>query len=78
MRFGRLVGLGTKIGRSRATLGEVAGEDWLYDGAEDDLRTTMKYREYGLIQIIRILRNVPELRNGHPQNEDELECVVEG
>jgi len=37
MRLRSLIGLGSEIGRSRTALGEVAGEDWLDEGAEDDL-----------------------------------------
>lgn len=31
------IGLSAKVGGSGARLGEVAGEDWLDEGAEDDL-----------------------------------------
>lgn len=34
------VGLGAEVGRGGAALGEVAGEDGLEEGPEDDLGTT--------------------------------------
>lgn len=34
------VGLGAEVGSGRATLGEVAGEDGLDEGPEDDLGST--------------------------------------
>lgn len=34
------VGLGAEVGSGGAGLREVAGEDWLDEGAEDDLGTT--------------------------------------
>ena len=34
------VGLSAEVGGSRAGLGEVAGEDWLEEGVEDELGTT--------------------------------------
>lgn len=37
MRLRSLIGLGSEIGRSRTALGEVAGEDWVDEGTEDDL-----------------------------------------
>jgi len=52
------VGLTTKVGGSRAGLGEEAGEDWLDEGAEDDLSSTSHWE-------------------GHPEDEHELENVVE-
>jgi len=57
MRLLRLVGLSMET-RGWGATGEVAGEDWLEEGAEDDLSTT-------------------GLGKGHPENEDELESVVE-
>ena len=41
VRLGRLVSLRAKVGRSRAALGEEAGEDWLNEGTEDDLGATI-------------------------------------
>lgn len=35
-----MVSLGAEVGRGRAALGEVAREDRLKEGAEDDLGTT--------------------------------------
>jgi len=52
------VDLGAEVGRGGASLGEVAREDWLDEGAEDDLGSS-------------------SLREGHPEDEDELEGVVE-
>lgn len=37
------VGLSTEVGSGRAGLGEVAGEDRLEEGSEDDLGTTRRY-----------------------------------
>lgn len=37
LAFGSRIGLCAKVGSSRARLGEEAGEDWLDEGAEDDL-----------------------------------------
>lgn len=37
------INLGTEIGGSRSGLREVAGEDGLDEGAEDDLGTTVGY-----------------------------------
>lgn len=53
------VDLGAEVGGSGARLGEVAGEDWLDEGAEDDL-------------------SAGGLGKRHPEDEDELEGVVEG
>ena len=41
VRLGRLVCLRAKVGRSGATLGEEAGEDWLDKGTEDNLSATI-------------------------------------
>jgi len=57
MHLLRLIGLSVKASGWGAA-GEVAGEDWLEEGAEDDLGTA-------------------GLGKSHPENEDELEGVVE-
>jgi hypothetical protein len=36
-----MIGLSAKIGSCRAGMGEVAGEDWLHEGAENYLGTTV-------------------------------------
>ena len=41
VRLSRLVSLRAKVGSSRATLGEEAGEDRLDEGTEDDLGATI-------------------------------------
>ena len=48
VRFGRLVSLGTEVGRSGTTLGEVAGEHWLDERPEDNLGTTLTQLEIQL------------------------------
>lgn len=42
MRLASLVGLGSKVGGSGPALGEKAGEYWLDERTEDDLRTTIR------------------------------------
>lgn len=59
LALGGRVDLGAEIGCGRASVGKEAGEDWVDEGAEDDLGTG------GLGQ-------------GHPEDEDEFEGVVEG
>ena len=54
VRLGCLVSLGAKIGGSRATLGEEAGEDRLDKGTEDNLSTTIVSRK-SLVSILRLL-----------------------
>ena len=44
LRLGRLVGLRAKVGSSGTTLREVLGEDWLNEGAEDHLSTSVGYQ----------------------------------
>lgn len=69
------VNLGAEIGSSGPRLREVAGEDGLDERAEDDLGTTAScqhmHHSFGDVYL-------RGLGKSHPQNEDELEGVVEG
>jgi hypothetical protein len=42
VRLASRVGLGAEVSGGRAGLGEVAREDWLEEGAEDDLGATRR------------------------------------
>jgi len=59
MGLARLIGLCAELGSSGARVIEVAGEDWVKEGAEDELRAA-------------------GLGKSHPEDQDELEGVVEG
>lgn len=69
------VSLGAEISSNGSRLGEVAREDGLEEGAEDDLGATDEV----LADIIGCLSlvHLRSLGKGHPQNQDELESVVE-
>lgn len=69
------VNLSAEVGSSGARLGEVAREDGLDEGAEDDLGTTVECQLRSEFSAMSVLRS---LGKSHPQNEDELEGVVEG
>jgi hypothetical protein len=69
------VNLRAEVGSSRARLGEVARENGLEEGAEDDLGTTIKCQSKSESSGVSALRSLGER---HPQNEDELKGVVEG
>ena len=76
--FGSLVSLGTEVGGCLAALREEAGEDGLDERAEDDLGTTVTR---GLVLRLRDLGRcrecLPSLGESHPQNQAELEGVIE-
>lgn len=72
------VGLAAQVVGGGALVLEEAGEDGLDEGAEDDLGAAVM-RQY----VFRIalswgwMQDLPGLRESHPQDEDELEGVVE-
>lgn len=69
------VNLGAKVGSSGARLGEVAREDGLEEGTEDDLGTTV---ECQFLFMCFDACNLRGLGKSHPQDENKLESVVEG
>lgn len=68
-----LLGLGAQVGGSVAF--EKAGEEWLHEGAEDDLSTTVIDVSRG--KMFPRITNLPSLWEGHPEHKNELEHVVE-
>lgn len=70
------VDLGAEVGGGGAGLGEVAGEDWLEKRAEDDLGAAVgcQYSHGGQVGWLY----VRSLGQGHPEDQNELEGVVEG
>ena len=69
------VGLSAEVGGSGASLGEVAREDGLEERAENHLSTTATCK---LKFYAHARENLRSLGKGHPEDEDELEGVVEG
>lgn len=69
------VGLSAEVGGSGASLGEVAREDGLEQRAEDHLGTTAACK---LEFHVYARKNLRSLGESHPEDEDELEGVVEG
>ena len=72
------VGLSAEVCGGGAGLGEVAGEDGVEEGAEDDLGAASGVLVLLLRGVGREERSLPSLGEGHPEDEDELEGVVEG
>lgn len=68
--------LGAEVRGGRAALGEVTGEDWLEEIAEDDLSATTTLSVEA--QDVKQVQDLRSLGQGHPKDEDELEGVVEG
>jgi hypothetical protein len=66
----------TEVGSGGARLGEVAGEDWLQEGAEDDLGATSCCQH--AIRALGTWLSLRSLGKSHPKDEDELEGVVKG
>lgn len=75
LRLAGSLGLSLQIGRGR-TAREETGEQWLDEGVENDLGATIHYVRLCLRNLSN--HHIPELREGHPENKDELEDVVEG
>ena len=71
-----MVGLGAEISSGGAALREVAGEDWLNEGAEDDLSATAVLSEIVGVDVEPTC-DVPSLRECHPKDEHKFEGVVE-
>ena len=71
----RLVCLGTEVRGGRAGGLKIAGKDRLDQRSENDLSATVKMVSAGGSEVRR--SNVPSLGKSHPQNETELEGVVE-
>lgn len=74
------VRLATQLLGGGARVLEEAGEQRLEEGAEDDLSTAamalISTRCSGSAYLVGV--SLPSLRKGHPDDEDELEGVVEG
>ena len=78
MRFGGLVCLRSKIGGSGPTLREEAGEYWLNERPKHDLSTTVPlYLAVRINLASEVTEHIPSLREGHPEDKDKLEGVVE-
>ena len=76
MGLASLVGLRTELRSGGAGVLEVAREDGLDEGAEDELRASGAWVS-GCRGSGRENGNKPSLGKSHPENEDELEGVVE-
>ena len=73
---GHSVNLGAEVGSGGSGLGEVLGEDWLEEGAEDKLSTTVMDCQYVWPDMVSY-DNSPSLWESKPEGEDKLEGVVE-
>jgi len=74
LRLTGSLGLSFQVGRGR-TAREETGEQWLDEGVEDDLGAAVHTLE--LHSRDTSDHHIPELRKGLPENEGELEDVVE-
>lgn len=73
--LGSSIGLSAEVGRGRATV-EVAAQDGLDEGVEDDLGTAGGKLDGGV--NLRPEHYLLGLGKGHPQNKSQLEDIVEG
>ena len=72
----RFVSLRAKVARGGAALAEEAAAERLDEVAEDELGTT--FQSSVEVPSSNIVGDLPSLREGHPENQDKLESVVEG